>query len=37
MTIQALHRRTFKCLILDFHIKGITAPPPDEATLPYDS
>ena len=27
----------FGCLILDFQIKGITAPPPDEATLPYDS
>ena len=24
----------FRCLILDFEIKGITAPPPDEATLP---
>ena len=24
----------FRCLILDFEIKGIKAPPPDEATLP---
>lgn len=27
----------FRCLILEFKIKGVTAPPPDEATLPYDS
>ena len=33
---QALQRRAFRCLILDFQIKGITAPQPDQATLPYD-
>ena len=27
----------FRCLILDFQIKGIAVPPPDQATLPYDS
>ena len=27
----------FRCLIQDFQLKGIAVPPPDQATLPYDS